>query len=205
MSDQQPAPIDQRLVRALSHPLRIQILEVLSERVASPNMIAAELETGVSHVAYHTRALDRCGCIELVQTAQRRGATEHFYKARPRVFIGDQTWRQVPPAIRGAVSAASLQTFMDKAVAALEAGTLDEREDTTLNWMPLHLDEQGWQEVTAILRGATERVLEAQEDSNRRAQDSGRDERTIPAVVAMALFETGAAGRADGNGNGNGA
>lgn len=192
MKENRPEPIDQRLVRALAHPVRIQILEILSERVASPNMIAAELETGLSHVAYHTRALDRCGCLELVQTAQRRGATEHFYKARPRAFIGNQTWRSVPPSIRGAVSAASLQTFMDKAISALEAGTMDEREDTTFSWMPLHLDEQGWQEVTSILRDATDRVMHAQQESNRRVQDSDYDERAISAVVALALFETGA-------------
>lgn len=197
MKEDRPEPIDQRLVRALAHPVRIQILEILSERVASPNMIAAELETGLSHVAYHTRALDRCGCLELVQTAQRRGATEHFYKARPRVFIGDRAWRSVPHAVRGAVSAASLQTFIDKAVSALEAGTMDEREDTTFSWMPLHLDERGWREVTAILREASDRVVRAQEESDRRARGSDRDERTVPAVVALALFET-AAGFPDG-------
>jgi DNA-binding transcriptional ArsR family regulator len=200
MQEDRPEPIDHKLVRALAHPARIQILEILSERVASPNMIAAELETGLSHVAYHTRALDRCGCLELVQTAQRRGATEHFYKARPRVFIGDQTWRSVPASIRGGVSAASLQTFMDKAVAALEAGTMDEREDTTLSWMPLHLDDRGWEEVTQILRGATDRVVEAQEESNRRARSSRQDERSISAVVALALFETGTAKPGEKNG-----
>lgn len=198
MQENRPEPIDQRLVRALAHPVRIQILEILSERVASPNMIATELETGLSHVAYHTRALDRCGCLELVQTAQRRGATEHFYKARPRAFIGDQTWRRVPQSIRGAVSAASLQTFIDKAISALEAGAMDDREDTTFSWMPLHLDEQGWREVTAILRGATDRVVKAQEESNRRAQESGHGE-TVPAVVALALFETGAPPPSNGN------
>lgn len=200
MQEDRPDHIDQRLVKALAHPVRIQILEILTERVASPNMIATELETGLSHVAYHTRALDRCGCLELVQTAQRRGATEHFYKARPRVFIGDQAWRSVPSSVRGAVSAASLQTFMDKAVAALEAGTMDRRDDTTFSWMPLHLDDQGWQEVTQILRGATDRVVAAQEESNRRARDAGRDQRAISAVVALALFETGVPGPPEGDG-----
>lgn len=183
-------PIDQRLVRALAHPLRIQILEILSERVASPSMIATELGTGVSHIAYHTRALDRCGCLELVQTAQRRGATEHFYKARPRVFLGDQMWRQVPSSIRGAVSAASLQTFIDKAIAAVQSGAMDDRDDTTFSWMPLHLDEEGWDEVTEILREATERVLKAQEESSRRTGSSGELGRTISAVVGLSLFET---------------
>ena len=34
-----PELIDQRLVKALAHPLRIQILDILTERVASPNGI----------------------------------------------------------------------------------------------------------------------------------------------------------------------
>ena len=54
----------------------------------------------------------------------------------------------MPRSLRGGVTAASLQTFLDKAVAALEAGTIDDRDDTTLCWMPLLLDEQGWKEVS---------------------------------------------------------
>lgn len=199
MSDQYPEAIDQRLVRALAHPLRVQILEVLTERVASPNLIAEELGTGVSHVAYHTRTLDRCGCLELVETAQRRGATEHYYKAKPHAFIGDRGWRKVPRAVRSGVTAASLQTFMDKAVTALEAGTIDNREDTTLSWMPVHLDDQGWHDVTAILADATERVLAAQAAADQRAEESSKDPKRISAVVALANFETGPTQGANGS------
>jgi hypothetical protein len=186
-----PETIDPRLVQALAHPLRIRILEVLCERVASPNLLANELGIGLSDVAYHTRALDRCGCLVLVDTAQRRGATEHFYKAAPRAFIGDRRWRKVPRSVRGAVTAASLQTFIDKAIGALEAGTIDDRDDTTFSWMPMHLDEQGWQEVSQILAEASERVLAAQEASNRRARGAGRARKMISVVVALANFETG--------------
>jgi DNA-binding transcriptional ArsR family regulator len=199
MSDQHPEAIDQRLVRALAHPLRVQILEVLTDRVASPNLIAEELGTGVSHVAYHTRTLDRCGCIELVETAQRRGATEHYYKAKPHAFIGHRSWRKVPRAVRSGVTAASLQTFMDKAVTALEAGTIDNREDTTFSWMPVHLDEQGWHDVTTILADATERVLAAQAAADQRAEESKGDSRKISAVVAVANFETGPGPSANGS------
>lgn len=185
---EQPEAIDQRLVKALAHPLRIQILEILTERVASPNDVAHELNVGLTHVAYHTRALDRCGCLELVETAQRRGATEHFYKAAPHAFIGNQAWRKVPKTLRGCVTAASLQTFLDKAVSALEAGTIDDRDDTTLCWMPVFLDEEGWKEVNKILTEATDKVLTAQEASKSRAS---KDARTISAVVALANFETG--------------
>jgi DNA-binding transcriptional ArsR family regulator len=187
----QPQPIDQRLVKALSHPLRVQILEVLTERIASPNWLSEQLDASLSQVAYHTRALDRCGCLSLVDTAQRRGATEHFYKASPGSFVGDRIWRRVPRAVRGGVSAAWIQTFMDKFVAALEAGTIDGRDDTVLNWAPLLLDEQGWAEVTAIMEEATERVLAVQARSTQRLTRTRRWKEAISAVVAVASFETG--------------
>jgi hypothetical protein len=189
MKEPFPDPIDQRLVRSLAHPLRIQILELLTDRVASPNLIANELESGLSDVAYHTRALDRYGALELVDTAQRRGATEHFYKATPRAFVGGPPWRKVPRSIRSGVSAATLQTFLDKAIAALEAGTLDGRDDTVFRWMPLHLDEEGWREVVAIMEEATKLMLAAHVRSQDRLRESGSD-RVVSTVAGMATFET---------------
>jgi DNA-binding transcriptional ArsR family regulator len=184
-----PEVIDQRLVKALAHPLRIKILEILTERVASPNRLSGELDAGLSHVAYHTRALDECGCLELVDTAKRRGATEHFYKAAPRSFIGDRIWRRVPRSLLGGVSGATLQSFMDRAVAALEAGTIDRREDTVLYWMPVRLDEQGWNETTATMEAAVDRVLAIQSESRERLA-ARKDQGAISAIVGVAGFET---------------
>jgi DNA-binding transcriptional ArsR family regulator len=184
-----PEVIDQRLIKALAHPLRVQILDILTERVASPNGISEELDTGLTHVAYHTRALDRYGLLELVKTAQRRGATEHFYKAVPHSFVGDRAWREVPASLLGGVSAATLQTFLDKAIAALEAGTLDGRPDTIFRWMPLLLDEPGWKEVVAIMEEATNKVLAAHlRSQDRLAVSGGRG--SISAVIGQAAFET---------------
>jgi hypothetical protein len=182
-------PIDQRLVKALAHPLRVQILEILTERVASPTWLSERLSAGLSHVAYHTRALDQCGCLELVDTAQRRGATEHFYKALPGSFVGGRAWRKVPRSILGGVSAATLQTFVDKAIAALEAGTLDGRGDTIFRWMPLLLDQAGWEEVVAIMEEATNLVLAAHLRSQDRLATSGA-RGAISTVIGLASFET---------------
>lgn len=194
MTPKRTETIDQRLVRALAHPLRVQILEILTERVASPNLISEQLNQGLTHVAYHIRALDKWGCLELVHTAQRRGATEHFYKADPDAFIGSRGWRTVPRALRGGISGASLQTFIDKAVGALEAGTLDNRDDTTFTWMPVRIDQRGWDEITAIMQTATDRVLAAQTRSRQRLTKQKSNPEAISAVVAFANFETAASG-----------
>lgn len=189
MKRTRPEVIDQRLVRALSHPLRIRILEALTERIASPIRLSDDLDAGLSHVAYHTRALDKCGCLELVDTAQRRGATEHFYKAVPRSFIGDRIWRRVPRVLLGGVSGATLQSFMDRAVAALEAGTIDKRENTTLYWMPVLLDERGWDEATATMEETVTKVLAIQDESRIRLTRT-KGGGAISAIVGVASFET---------------
>jgi DNA-binding transcriptional ArsR family regulator len=189
MQEERPEPIDQRLVRSVAHPLRIRILEALTDHIASPNVLAEKLDSDLSGVAYHTRALDRLGALELVDTGQVRGAIEHFYKATPRAFVGDPQWRRVPPSLLSGVSAATLQTFLDKAIAALEAGTLDGRDDTVFRWMPLCLDEEGWAEIVAIMEEATKLMLTAHLRSQDRLNEDG-NRQTVSAVVGQAAFET---------------
>lgn len=189
MQEEHSEAIDPRLVRSLAHPLRIRILEALTDHVASPNIISGQLDESLTSVAYHTRALDKLGALELVDTAKRRGAIEHFYKATPRAFVGDASWRRVPPSLLGGVSAATLQTFLDKAIAALEAGTLDGRADTIFRWMPLLLDEQGWEEIVAVMEEATKLMLAAHLRSQDRLTESG-ERATVSTVVGQAAFET---------------
>ena len=189
MKSSNPETIDPRLVRSVAHPLRIKILEALTDHVASPNAVAEKLDEGLTGVAYHTRALNGLGALELVDTARRRGAVEHFYKATPRAFVGDPDWRKVPPSLLSGVSAATLQTFLDKAITALEAGTLDGRADTVFRWMPLSLDEEGWKEVVAIMEEATKLMLAAHLRSQDRLAESG-GRAAVSTVVGQAAFET---------------
>lgn len=75
-----PVSIDQRLAKALSNSLRVRALALIADGVASPKAIADELGLDVRGVAYHVRVLRELGCIELVETRQRRGAIEHVYR-----------------------------------------------------------------------------------------------------------------------------
>lgn len=179
--------LDPGLVRALAHPLRVQILEVLNERKASPNELTEILSHPLGNVAYHARVLEKCGCIELVGTARRRGAVEHYFRAKPRSQIGHQDWRRVPRSVRSEVSAASLEGFLDRAVEALEAGTLDDREDATLSWITISVDEAGWAEAAAVLAEATRRLQAVHERSQERLRMNGASAR--PMVAAVAGFE----------------
>jgi DNA-binding transcriptional ArsR family regulator len=82
--------IDQRLVRAVSHPLRVEVLEALAAGPEmSPTQIAKNLDKKLGNVSYHVNVLKECQVIELVRTRQRRGALEHFFRPVPamRGFI----------------------------------------------------------------------------------------------------------------------
>jgi DNA-binding CsgD family transcriptional regulator len=84
-----PISIDQRLAKALSSPLRARALALIAEGTASPKAIAVELGLDVRGVAYHVRVLRKLGCIELVETRQRRGAIEHIYRVADGVLEKD--------------------------------------------------------------------------------------------------------------------
>jgi DNA-binding transcriptional ArsR family regulator len=68
---------DQALEKALSHPLRWQILALLGEGTRTPAAIARELGVRTENVSYHVRVLSDLELIELVGTTPVRGTLEH--------------------------------------------------------------------------------------------------------------------------------
>lgn len=179
--------VDQRLVKALAHPLRVQILMILNERMASPNELSKELEEGLSQVSYHVKVLKDYKCIELVKTEPRRGAVEHYYRATERAFLGDQDWQHLPDSVKPGVSTSVLEMAMDDVIGALQGGAFDSRSDRHLSWTPGVVDEQGWSEMVDLLAGTLEKAMTIQSGSATRLAKTG--EEGIPATVIMMHFE----------------
>jgi DNA-binding transcriptional ArsR family regulator len=80
-------PTELQVAQALANPIRAAAFRLLGERVASPKDIADETEYPLGTVSYHVRELLKLECIHLVDTAQRRGAIEHYYRAVARATI----------------------------------------------------------------------------------------------------------------------
>jgi DNA-binding transcriptional ArsR family regulator len=142
--------VDPRIAKALSHPMRARILGILNEKVASPNEIAEQIDERLPNVSYHVRALLDLDCIELVRTAQRRGAIEHYYRAVVRPFFSDRDWKRLPRSGRQAISDVALQIIWEDVSEAIQAGTFEERPDRHLSHNALVLDEQGWNDMTEL-------------------------------------------------------
>jgi DNA-binding transcriptional ArsR family regulator len=179
--------VDHRLAKALSHPLRARILAILNDRVASPNEIAGMLEERLPNVSYHARALVDLECIELVRTAQRRGAVEHYYRAVKRPFFSDRDWKRLPRSGRQAIADVGLQLVWEDVSAAIEADTFEARPDRHLTHRPLLLDEQGWGELRDLLNGA---LADAERVAKRSAGRMARsNEEGIPTRLVLMHFE----------------
>src|ERR1700712_353730 len=91
---------DLRWLRALAHPSRIKILDVLDEQIASPKELGGLLSLSLGDASYHCRILWEADCIEEVRKVRRRGAFEHYYRSKPQSNFGHQRWRNVPRSIR---------------------------------------------------------------------------------------------------------
>ncbi len=178
--------VDHRLVKALAHPLRLEILRILGERIASPSEMVDLTGEALGNVSYHTKVLLECDCIELVKKEPRRGAIEHYYRAKPRAALGSRPWKEIPDFLRGDATAAALDAFTSRAIGALEAGTFHDREGSALTWQTLTVDERGWKEIVGIVERGEERIRQIAEKSADRVDGPGR---AIPVVVALAAFE----------------
>lgn len=167
--------VEQIVAKAFAHPLRVQILIILNERVASPNLLSQELGQSLNLVAYHVRVLEKYDCIELVDTKQRRGATEHFYRATRRQFLTDSEWARMPESLRPGISGAMLKSVFEDIDEASQSGTLDELEDRHLSRTPMVVDEQGWKDVASLLVDTLDRVIEIQAEASERLASSGEE------------------------------
>ena len=176
--------VEQIVAKAFAHPLRVQILIILNERVASPNLLAQELDQSLNLVAYHVRVLEKYDCIELVDTKQRRGATEHFYRATRRQFLSDAEWSRLPQVLRPGISGAMLKAAFDDIEEAVVKGTMDEIDDRHLSRTPMVVDRQGWDEVASLLAETLDRVLEIQAQSSSRLA-AGDEPGTLSKVEIM--------------------
>ena len=166
---------DPRYVKAMSHPLRVRILALLDERVASPVELAGWLGATLGTVAYHVRTLERMGLVELVRETRVRGAVEHHYRSCGRPRVSDEAWAAAPPIAKQAAVGSSLQTIDAYARAASAAGGFD-HGNSHLSRTSLTLDARGWSDVSRAcvrLLAQVDRIEEASRERIERNPESG--------------------------------
>lgn len=114
----------------LSHPIRVRILEILNEGPKSPSQFVEEglvpkemyknHQQALSLAAYHFRELEKAGCLKVVKSIPRRGATEHVYEGLARVYFTDEEFEELPLEDRLRLSKISFQGLIARADSAMQ-------------------------------------------------------------------------------------
>lgn len=177
--------VGDRVLKAISHPIRIEVLRILADRVASPNEVARELGESLSNVSYHFKDLREEGCIELVDTQPRRGAVEHYYRSKQHALHDDESWAKLPRATRDQITEITLRGAMGEAVRGLNLGTFNDRTDRHLSWMPMELDEQGWAELMERQGEWLEEMERISRDAGERLAEGGSGTRVVAAMMGF--------------------
>jgi DNA-binding transcriptional ArsR family regulator len=181
-------PPDARVIKAIGHPLRWQMLEALNEGEASPAQLARRFDEPVNLVAYHMGILAQAGGVELVRTEPRRGSTEHFYRATMRPFFADREWAKLPTETRRAVLDAEIKRIV-RDVRNAAAGTGLDHPKAHVSWTPLELDKQGFEEVADLLLNVLEELVDIQARAAGRRANGGKGGTPMSTEVAMLHFE----------------
>jgi DNA-binding transcriptional ArsR family regulator len=184
-----PDSFDAQFARVLSHPLRPQILHLLTYRgEASPSQLATELEVPLGTLSYHIRLLRDTGWIEQVRTVPRRGAIEHFYRAVARPVVEDTHWERLPLVVRRRLAAMTIGQIVESVARAAPAGGFD-RAGAHVDRLLLVLDEQGWHELSELLVKTIEQVASIQERSSARRSGQGPGD-ARPSVLAILHYNS---------------
>ena len=184
-----PADItDPVIAKAYAHPLRIEIMGLLDNRVASPTQISTELGSPLSLTSYHVRQLVGMGLVKLVSRRQKRGSIEHFYTAivRPRMY--DDVWARIPPIVKRAIVGGRLSQLGKEFFGAAELGGFD-REDMHFTRTRMSLTPDAWRRVGRELAEMLERLDRIKADEAAKLDADPHAER-IEATAVMMLFES---------------
>jgi DNA-binding transcriptional ArsR family regulator len=164
---------DQKVAKALSHPLRVRLLTILNESTASPRELATRVGAPLENVSYHVRRLAELGCIELVETRASGNAVEHLYRAQVRPFLIGKQWTELPKPLRRSITNHILEQIFDDVRRSVVAEAFDAREDRILVRVPLVVDEQGWAQLKDLLVGVMDQAFEIQTESAERLVAAG--------------------------------
>jgi DNA-binding transcriptional ArsR family regulator len=180
-------------VKALAHPLRVRILGLLEDQVASPSELAQKLHAPLGNVSYHVRILASLSLIRLVSETPRRGSVEHHYTAVAMPVISDEAWGKVPEIVKNAMVAAALEQAGATINAAAMAGGFN-RPESHLIRVRLELDGEGWQALADETRRWMERVDEIGQEAAGRlaAEEATGDHATMMTMVFESPPDDGA-------------
>jgi predicted ArsR family transcriptional regulator len=174
------------LLSVLRHPTRVHCISVLTDRVASPKELAAELGCDLRHVRYHVKQLEAVDMVELVREdkdAADGRVVEHFYRATKRAWFDRETWKNAVDA--DGATAAIMGLVNEDIARAIAGGTFDEKHNH-ISRTPALLDPDSYEELLALLTETLEGIFAIKERAANRIEPGTE---TIATVIEIIQFD----------------
>jgi DNA-binding transcriptional ArsR family regulator len=181
------ASMETTLASIVAHPTRARAFSILAERTASPVEIAQEIGKDVGHVGYHVRKLQELNLIELVDERPVRGAVEHFYRAIARPAITETEFATWTLEEREAFTRLLIQLHIADVARSMDEHLFDARTNHWVVRVPMVVDEEGFEELSALHAEMYERTLDIQARSDERR--TGTEDEGIPTMSTNMFFE----------------
>jgi DNA-binding transcriptional ArsR family regulator len=114
MAEYSKSPPDLRVERALDHPTRRAILDLLiGEKGIGPSSISEKLGVGAANASYHVDVLTACGVVEVVPDEGRRG--ERLIRLPQSPVENKKNWLDVSGSMRDDITSAQLKSLIETA------------------------------------------------------------------------------------------
>lgn len=180
------------LSRVCANPLDLQIVDELNRRELSPKRLHALMDDlTLPGSDRRLQKLAKQGWAREVRRetgGRRRGAIEHFYRATGPALIDNESWAEIPDAIKVTLTSRTFEQLREKVKEAVDVGTFDARTDRHLTWSLLRLDQIGWERVVQVVDSLFETLFDEEGSAKQRMRESG--EKPILATVGLAAFES---------------
>jgi DNA-binding transcriptional ArsR family regulator len=184
--------VSPQLAAALAHPTRVAVMGALIEGPASPRQLAEAIDEPLNNVTYHVKQLRELGCIELERVERRAGGRvlERFYRATQRAYFDDDAWAVLDDHDRLGVLWSIVRMMSKDITTAMTAGTFfGERYDIHATRSPMTVDQEGWEEIAALLNRSTKELFEIEHRvEERRAK--GETEPSVHTKVQILQFRS---------------
>jgi hypothetical protein len=141
------------ILKAFTHPVRLRILDRITDRPSSPKEMAHDFGIEIGVVAYHARCLERDGLAQVVARrrpeSQRHGPLQKFYAANT-FEISDEDWMKLPGILREALTIAALRELTSQNLRSPKPG-VETSEEVPLDAVP--------RDLGALVDGSSDRLL----------------------------------------------
>jgi DNA-binding transcriptional ArsR family regulator len=180
--------VNTQVVRALANPTRIRILDAIAEGPMSSNELGARLGGSPGVIGYHLRVLRATGCVRLSDGTQSGPHGDRTYEPSPAA-TPTRRLRNPRASDSGPMHppASLVQPVLERGMRHIGESLLGERKEQ-LSCASIVVDRQGWQEISAAIGEALDRISHAQERSAERLSQGDGEE--IEATVALLSFES---------------